>query len=285
MICGLLLAGSAVLSAQNWQKSKKQDDKIFANSSKNVVFNLSSKFNYGSEIDPNIEIRLTRYHDSLRALNPDSYSFRIDSLPTGAKFNSESLVLYWDETVVPTGEYKINVYAETEGYTGTLKISISVRDDWKSFFLPALGYSVYMPATDADEGFYHGVNVQFAFTSWIHHNDNKGPSHGQWYFFLDLMQSDIEDVKDVFIYGTGVDMSFERAPKRKFLLPYFGLSLGWINQERIETRFFLNPELGLWLYADKNIFVNAKCGYMLPTTKTEEFQGLRACLSVNFSMW
>ena len=240
---------------------------------------------FKSDRELSLNCPLSHEYKKLFKENPSDFEWRISGLPEGAKFDYDSRDIIWLSQEKPLGKYPIRIEVRYKGKADELYIEIIINDDTETGFLPAIGASVYSPKTDSEVGTFTGISVQYALFSWIHRNDNSGPCLGQWYLSFDLLESCSDDIEGCFIYGTGVDLSFERNPKRKWLLPYFGAFFGWMNQSDIGYNITFAPRVGIWLYADEYLFVNAGASYLLPTKTFEEYQGLKATLSVNFSLW
>jgi len=238
---------------------------------------------------PDKELRITiplnhKYKPFFKE-NPSDFEWRISDLPEGAKFDYDLREIIWLSQEKPLGKYPIRIEVRYKGKIDELYMNIDINDDMETGFLPAIGASIYTPKTNDKVGTFTGISVQYALYSWIYRNDNSGPCLGQWYLSFDLLESCSDNIEGCFIYGTGVDLSFERNPERNWLLPYFGAFFGWMNQADIGYNITFAPRVGIWLYADEYLFVNAGVSYLLPASDFEEFQGLKTTLSVNFSLW
>jgi hypothetical protein len=159
------------------------------------------------------------------------------------------------------------------------------EDDWESFFMPGVGYSVYSPRAHEDWGTLHGATIELLMGSWIHHNNNRGPSHGRIYLQVELLDSTKADVPIVFTYAAGFSLSLERNPKRRWLLPMFGVDTGGMSQDDMGSLFQVVPFAGLHAYSSQNLFVNLRGGYRLVPAEMERFGGWHAALTVNASVW
>jgi len=88
-----------------------------------------------------------------------------------------------------------------------------------------------------------------------------------------------------FVYGAGLSLSIERNPKRRWLLPYYGVEVGGVMREELGHEYQITPHLGVHLVATRNIHVNLKAGYMMVPTKLEQLGGWRFGLGGNFTLW
>lgn len=232
---------------------------------------------------------------SLSATDPenDPITFTVAGLPGGASTKSGGkgvVVIRWPTTRGEFGSYDITVTAtDAKGATAVKTVRVMIEEKWESFFMPGLQYSMLAPADRAQWGTFHGVSAEILFASWIHRNENRGPSHGRVYLDMDILRSTKTDRGAAFDLSFGFDLSIERNPYRKFLLPYFGLKLGAFIQKDLDrgSVAHLTPLLGLYLYADKNLFITASAGYFLPISaaRFDDLRGIRATVGANFSLW
>ena len=207
---------------------------------------------------------------------------------TGANKMKEPLII-WRPNRKDLGVYHATARVRAKGYKWSeAPITITVTEQWETFFMPGVQYSLWAPEARDELGVMQGVSIQYLIAAWIHRNNNYGPSHGRVYIDLDLLRSSV--LSDLgFIYSLGFSLSFERNPKRQFLIPYFGLEFGGVyqkpdDQKKIHTAQIC-PLGGLNLWADQNIFINVTVGYMIPFSHLEDLRGLHVKAGLNFSFW
>lgn len=222
---------------------------------------------------------------------PDSVfrKFKEDIIITFEPMNS-NVTVYDDEKYViwedPTaGKHEIKITAKTPYYSQTITKAIYVEEEWNSAFIPGLSYTNYLPYDSKSFGTFQGISVEYLIFAGIHRNDNRGPSHVRVYNRYDLMSSSIDTVSEAFIYSLGLNLSFERNPKRNFLVPYFGIEVGGLYQKNMGNIFNFTAVGGIWLYTSQNIFVNLAGGYLYPIEKIEVYRGFRGTLGLNLSLW
>lgn len=160
---------------------------------------------------------------------------------------------------------------------------VVAREEWESFLLPGVGYSGYFPRGNGLDAF-HGVAIELVVVSWIHRNDNRGPSHGRVYASSELLR-DPGGGPLLFAYGFGTSLSFERNPTRSWLIPYYGIEFGGLVSKPLGGHFQTTPHLGLHAYASPNLFVNLRVGYRLVPGEMDRLGGLQLGGTVNFSVW
>ena len=174
-------------------------------------------------------------------------------------------------------------------------LNIEVVDEWETFFMPGVEYSAHFPHNDRDFGTLHGVAIQYLIGGWVHRNDQRGPSHGRVYVDIDLLKSTVASELGV-AYALGLTLSFERNPRRRFLLPYFGFETGGLYETKRRAEetagpdrqlhvFQVTPLAGLHLFASQSVFVNVSAGYVVPFWNVEDLRGLRVKAGINVALW
>lgn len=244
-----------------------------------------------SDKGPRHERLPTRPEEPLRiqlyAHDPDGdrLRFTVSGLPSGATLEQpqdtgESATVVWPSPVA--GEMTLDVTVTDGVGSDSGKLKIIVEEEWNSGFLPGAGYTAYAPAAG---GYLQGPRLEIVFFAWIHRNDNRGPSHGRVALDLDLLFP--KEGKSVFAPTLAFDLSFERNPQRRFLIPTFGLATGAILPTGRSGAPIVTPTLGLHLYASPNVFVRAEGGYLLPLRPSvfDDYRGARGALLVDFTMW
>ncbi len=159
------------------------------------------------------------------------------------------------------------------------------KDEWETYFMPGAVFHLYVPEMQDSLGYFTGISVEYLIAAWIHKNENRGPSHGRIYTKVNFMKSSKKDIKDIFYWALGLDLSLERNPTRNYLIPYFGLEVGDMYQSQLGNIVTITPTLGVHLFTSQNLFVNLTGGYVYPSKHLEELRGYTAQLGVNFSLW
>lgn len=109
--------------------------------------------------------------------------------------------------------------------------------EWDDYFMPGVGYKVYVPKNQKDLGVYQGVETEFVIYARAKGSTSykSGPSRVKTYGNLGILKSDKAGAKDLFSGILGLNLSFESKTDRKFGLPYFGLETGGIFQRDFST--------------------------------------------------
>jgi hypothetical protein len=223
----------------------------------------------------------------------DPLSYRVSSLPKGATLDDRG-VIRWAPTLPQVGEYRLDVTV-SDGLAeaaGTIDIEVVEsggsapgHNEWSSYLLPGAGYSVYMPRDQTRFGTFHGVALEILIGSWIHRNNNRGPSHGRVYVQGELARSTQTGGSLLFAYALGFSLSLERNPHRRWLLPVYGLDIGGITSEATGGHFQALPYAGLHLYSSPNIFMNLRAGYRIVPGSVEQLGGWHLGATLDYSIW
>jgi len=219
--------------------------------------------------------------------------FEFIGLPEGATVvvskASATAEIRWRPGRDDIGEHQATARVRARGYDWSeAPVTIFVTEEWETFFMPGVQYSLWLPENRDEFGIIQGVSIQYLIAGWIHRNENHGPSHGRFYADIDLLRSTESSNLGV-AYSFGLTLSFERNPKRRFLIPYFGAEIGGIYQKPEDGKKIhagqINPLGGLNIWASRNIFVNVTVGYLVPFSYLQQLRGLRVKAGLNFSFW
>lgn len=234
----------------------------------------------------------------IMSFDPDGDELRYSaaSLPKGAFLDENTGMLNWTPGPGDVGQHTFKVTVSDGEETAVANYTVEVidpetqqRDDqrkeWESFLQPGLGYAFYLPSDQDTYGAFHGIDLQLSLVSWIHRNDNRGPSHGRVYVSVDLMQSPKKSLGPLFVYSLGVTLSLERNPQRSWLIPHYGVEIGGMTQEQMGGKFQSRFFGGVHLWASRNLFVNLEAGYLLVPSDLEELGGFVAGANTEFSLW
>jgi hypothetical protein len=245
-----------------------------------------------SGLEPEYEVKGGERLDFvIRATDPenDPLRYEVRGLPLAARAvaGDGGVTVKWDTDPTDAGSFPIEVFVTDGTSTLSKKITLVVAEKSESFFVPGLGYELFVPNDPDKLGFMNGFRIEFLGASYVHRNAKPGPSHGRFFLHLDVLLSTKQEVPAAFLPTLGFDFSFERNPPRRFLIPYFGLEGGaWFNG-LTGSLAFMHPFAGVHLWAKANLFFSLRGGYFLPFT-SEQFdvvRGVRAAATVDFSFW
>lgn len=133
-------------------------------------------------------------------------------------------------------------------------------------------------------GPFYGAGVQLAPFQTSHNNDRFGPSQASMIAQVSLLKSP-RLAGTMALFELGATASLERNSSRRWLIPYFGGSLGGLTQSDLGTSTFVYAHGGAHLYWHRNLMVDLEGGYHFPFVDIDSAKGPRAQLAVRFSMW
>jgi hypothetical protein len=150
------------------------------------------------------------------------------------------------------------------------------------YFMPGVETVVYAPR-GAKEPFI-GAGVQLAPVSWSHNNDRFGPSQGSVFFQAALLKAR-ETPGTMALYEGGATLSLERNSSRTWAIPYFGATVGGVQQPSLPSVGYTYPMLGVHALWHPNLMMNLEGGYVFPFESVDAMRGVRGQMTVRFSMW
>jgi hypothetical protein len=213
----------------------------------------------------------------------DSLVYQIADLPSGAKL--EGSVVRWRPREAQIGSHLMHVSVSDGEASASRELEVLVEDEWSTAFLPGVYYSLWAPTAHGDTGLFHGAAMEVVPYAWIHRNANRGPSHGRLTIRADLLDSTHGDVGLALIYALGIDLSIERNPYRRWLIPFFGVDAGGVTQRKLGHHFQSSPHLGLYLWTSRNVFVTVSGAYQIVPDRLDTLSGWRASLGANLTLW
>jgi hypothetical protein len=133
-------------------------------------------------------------------------------------------------------------------------------------------------------GPFYGAGVQLAPYQRSHNNDHFGPSQVATLAQVSLLKS--PNVGGTMaMFELGATASLERNSSRRWLIPYFGATLGGLTQADLGTTTYAYALGGAHLYYHHNLMIDAEGGYHFPFQDIDHLKGPRAQLSARFSLW
>ncbi len=150
------------------------------------------------------------------------------------------------------------------------------------YFMPG-SQAVYFQPT-AGLGPFYGAGFQLAPIQRSHNNDRFGPSQVSVIAQVSLLKSPKVN-GTLALFELGATASLERNSSRRWLIPYFGGTIGGLSQADLGTSSYAYALGGLHLYWHHNLMLDAEGGYHFPFENIDRAKGPRAQLTARFSMW
>ncbi len=154
--------------------------------------------------------------------------------------------------------------------------------EYETYMMPGGQAVMYKPSGVVAPYLGGGFNVSLL--RWSHQNDDFGPAEGNVFVQASLLHSPSSD-RMLGIYEGGVTLSFERNPKRRYLIPYFGFTTGGVVSEDLPHSGFIQPVTGLHLYSHPNVSADLQGGYVFPFEQVDRLHGFRAQAAIRFHAW
>jgi hypothetical protein len=150
------------------------------------------------------------------------------------------------------------------------------------FFMPGAQAVFFEPS--AGLGPFYGAGFQLAPLQRSHNNDHFGPSQVSVLLQVSMLKSPRAE-GTMALFELGATASLERNSSRRWLIPYFGATLGGLTQAQLGTSSYAYALGGLHLYWHHNLMLDAEGGYHFPFEDIDRARGPRAQLSARFSLW
>jgi hypothetical protein len=154
--------------------------------------------------------------------------------------------------------------------------------EYETYMMPGGQATLYKPT--GVEKPYIGGGFRLDVVRWSHHNGDFGPGEGSVFFQASLLQSP-SSKHTLGIYEGGMTLSFEKNPKRRFMIPYFGFTTGGMFADDLPKTGFVQPLAGIHLYAHPNVVADLQGGYVFPTDEVDRLHGFRAQASIRVHAW
>ncbi len=156
---------------------------------------------------------------------------------------------------------------------------------FETAMMPGIEFEYYKPFRSDSLGAWSGISVEYLFYGKVHNDDENGPGHFKFYGKLGILENSKSNIPIMLDYSLGMSLSWEKNPKRTWLIPNFGLEAGGFSQKQLGSIFYFTPIAGIQFIALQNLFVGAYAGYRYPLTNFENMRGFIASASIDFSLW
>ncbi|HAN76268.1 MAG TPA: hypothetical protein DCQ31_00100 [Bacteroidales bacterium] len=164
--------------------------------------------------------------------------------------------------------------------------SQTADSEWDDYFMPGIGYKMFVPKNIAELGTYKGVMTEFVIYARAKGSKStySGPARFKTYANLCIMSGDSELSKDIFYSNLGLNLSFEANTNRQFAIPYFGIELGGLFRRDFST-FHFTPIAGIQLVSSRTVIWNIQGGYQYTVKRFDEYSGYLISSTLNILLW
>jgi len=183
--------------------------------------------------------------------------------------------------------YYLGRYYSEVAYEKIMHVNDSVysRNHYESYFMPGALYTVYQPAGKDSLGTFSGIAIEYVIFALVRDDEGRGPSHSRMYLKFNILNSTKKDIQSLFTYSLGFDLSLERHPNRKYLIPFFGLEIGGMSQKQLGGILQFTPTFGLHILATHSIYLSARAGYQYTSTDFDMLKGWYGQAGLDIVFW
>jgi len=203
-------------------------------------------------------------------------TYHLEGLPQSAvaRAENDSIAIAWEPRDADVGTHRLAVQVQQgeEGDTRTVQIVVNERGH--QFLVPGAMASVFVPNDLQNLGLFAGGGLELVIFSYAEQGSVWVPSHGRFYLDAMAFASTHANVDPLFSLGLGFDLTIERSPGRRYLLPYVGIQTGIAYQQQSGSFGWAMPLVGIYPWASHFIRVSLQGGYLLPTTASQDLRGV-----------
>jgi hypothetical protein len=211
-----------------------------------------------------------------------SVSYRFS--PTEKDVGEHELVVeVSDGELRTTVERKVVVFPEwsRRDYKGWLLLgggpsAFVTHDDGEFFVGGALDVTFAALREDAESGYRCAHDMRY--------NDCHA-SHHRFYAEFEVLDSMREGDRSLFTYGAGYSATFEWSPGRRTFIPHYGIEVGGLVRDDLGHRAQTRPYLGIHVFSNDDVWVNAMLGYRVVPAELYELSGPTFALTLVLNPW
>jgi hypothetical protein len=203
-------------------------------------------------------------------------TYHLEGLPQSAiaRAENDSIAVAWEPRDPDVGTHHVTVDVQQGGEDERRSIKIVVNERGHQLFVPGAIASVFLPNDLQNLGLFAGGGVELVIFSYAEQGSVWIPSHGRFYLDAIAFASTHANIDPLFSLGLGFDLTIERSPGRRYLLPYVGIQTGIAYQQQSGSFGWAMPLVGLYPWASHAVRVSLQGGYLLPTTAAQDVRGV-----------
>jgi hypothetical protein len=203
-------------------------------------------------------------------------TYHLEGLPQSAvaRAETDSIAVSWEPRDPDVGTHHLVIVVQEGEEDEQRKISIVVNERGHQLFVPGAIASMFVPNNLQDLGLFVGGGVELVLFSYAEQGSVWVPSHGRFYLDAMAFGSTHTNVDPLFSVGLGFDLTLERSPGRRYLLPYVGIQTGIAYQQQSGSFGWAMPLIGIYPWASHAVRVSLQGGYLLPTTASQDLRGV-----------
>jgi hypothetical protein len=232
----------------------------------------------------------------------DELTITVKKLPLTARFRTskEHVSVSLLPTPADVGEHELIADISDGQSTVTVRRRVKILPEWaerdyRGFVLPGGGASGFLLHGDREllvGGAFETTVVAraengrdaFLCEDGVRSTD-CGASHFRIYAQFEVLGSTRAHAASLFTYAAGYTSNFEWNPARRYLIPHYGVEAGGLFRSGVGHRAQVHPYLGVHLWADRIVWLNATLGYRVVPAGLSDLSGPTAGLVALLNPW
>jgi putative Ig domain-containing protein len=213
----------------------------------------------------------------------DDLTVVVKKQPPGTRVKAvgSTVGVAWEPDDGVSGDYELVVVVSDGEFTTTIERTIIgpsaflAHDDAELFVGGAVDVTLAALSEDGRSGY----SCRAGIPGECH------ASHHRFYAEFEVLASTRSGAPSLFTYGAGYSASFEWYPARRYLVPHYGVELGGLVRDELGHRVQIRPYLGVHLWADRHVWLNAALGYRVVPAALDELSGPTLTLRAILNPW
>ena len=209
--------------------------------------------------------------------------YSLQDLPIDAVATPEpdGILVHWEPVDADVGTHRVRVEVRQgdEGYVKTVRFVVA--EHGHQLFVPGAVTQLFVPNDLANLGAFSGGGLELVFFFYADQGNVWVPSHGRFYLNALVLGSTRAGMDPMFSGALGFDLSLERSPGRRYMLPYVGIQTGMAYQQQLGGFGWAMPLAGFYPWASRKLRVSIEGGYLLPTTAAQNNRGVVVTASID----
>ena len=211
--------------------------------------------------------------------------YRLEGLPLDARAEpvEGGIDVRWSPRDAEVGAYDLVVDVKLGDDEEQQHVRVVVNERGHQLLVPGAVAALFVPNDPKTLGAFAGGGAELVLYSFADQGSLFVPSHGR--FFLDAfaLASSRAATDPLFSVSLGFDLTLERSPGRRYLLPFVGAEAGFAYQTQIGAFGWAMPLVGVYPWASRAARVALEGGYLLPTTAAHDVRGLVVMASIDLA--
>jgi len=214
-------------------------------------------------------------------------TYRLDGLPLDAAATAtpDGVAVHWTPRDADVGSYDVTIDVRGAAGEDKRRVHVVVDERGHQLLVPGAVASLFVPDDLEHLGAFVGGGLELVIYSFADQGSLFVPSHGRFYLDLFALPSTHANVDPLFSASLGFDLTLERSPGRRYLLPFVGAQVGVSYQKQAGPFGWGMPLVGLYPWASHTVRVAVEGGYLLPTTAAQDVRGVVVLATIDLAPW